>query len=355
MSTFRNNKSFFNKFTTNHLTVIAIAIMIISTSFLFNMPHVFAQTEEAIEFTLRTTQQVYVPGETLEVFGKAEPNQVLVIRLYDPVGLAIRIENVEVNENGSFRGSIWIWPEPSRNLVFGTYTVEALSAVEEGEPLRAEVTFAGGFDQGIDPSRGHILGVKLDAPSEVTVNSQFRIFVQITFDGALVEAIDDKAAASILGTSHIHSSNSTIILSDKFKKLHPGLYYADVALGSEDSYVIHAAAFYRGFLSHDTRLVAASASSIGTIQDSVNRLNMGIEATNEELDRLQEGLEETRSALNETKATITNSADEIGKQIDLAQQASNQINALILPVLALISVIIALQISLFARIRASYR
>jgi hypothetical protein len=35
--------------------------------------------------------------------------------------------------------------------------------------------------------------------------------------------------------------------------------------------------------------------------------------------------------------------------------ASGQINAIILPVLALISVIIALQISLFARIRASYK
>jgi hypothetical protein len=37
------------------------------------------------------------------------------------------------------------------------------------------------------------------------------------------------------------------------------------------------------------------------------------------------------------------------------QQATGQINSIILPVLALISVIIALQISLFARIRASFR
>jgi hypothetical protein len=296
-----------------------------------------------------------VPGETLEVFGTAEPNHTLVIRLYDPAGLAIRIENIIVDENGSYRKDLFVWPEPSRNLVFGAYTVEVLTSVAGVEPLRAEVTFAGGFEQGLDPTRGHTLGVKLDAPSQVAVNSPFRIFVQITFDGALVEAADDKAVAEILGASHIHSSDSTVILNDKFRELHPGLYYADVTLGKEDSYVIHAAAFYRGFLSHDTRLVAVSASSVGTIQESVDRLNMVIDNTNVELDRLQEGLGETRSALNETRAAITNSADELGKQIGEAQQASSQINSFILPVLALISVIIALQISLFARIRASYR
>jgi hypothetical protein len=358
MSKFRLNKPF-EKFTIfNYLSATAVAIMIISTLFLSPASRAFASTEE-IEFTLRTTQHVYVPGETLEIFGTAEPNQVLVIRLYDPAGLAIRIENVEVDENGSYRGAIFAWPEASRNLVFGTYTVEALSSVDDVEPLRAEVTFAGGFFQGLDPSRPHTLEAKLDAPSQVTVNSPFRIFVQITFDGALVEAVDNKAVTEILGTSHIHSSNSTIILNDKFRELHPGLYYADIVINNEDTYVIHAAAFYRGFLSHDTLLVAATGSSIATLQESVDRLNMELDSANRELGRLRVGLDETQSALNDTKATITNSVDtaqtSIRDQINSAQQASNQINSLILPVLALISVIIALQISLFARIRASYR
>ncbi|MEW6604578.1 MAG: hypothetical protein AB1351_07805 [Thermoproteota archaeon] len=353
-------RKIFGKITiSNHLTATIIAIMIISTSFLSVMPQAFATTEEEMEFTLRTTQQVYVPGETLEIFGRAEPNQVLVIRLYDPAGLAIRIEDVEVDEEGLYRSSIFMWPAPSRNLVFGTYTIEVLSALGNVEPLRAEVAFAGGFDQGLDPTRGHVLGVKLDTPSQVAVNVPFRIFAQITFDGALVEAVDDQAVIDILGTSHIHSSNSTINLSGMFRELHPGLYYADIQLPSEDTYVVHVAAFYRGFLSHDTRLIAASASSIGTIQDSVDLLNTQLDSTNQELERLRQGLDETRSALNDTKSTITNSVDNaqasIRGEIDAVQQASGQINAVILPVLALISVIIALQISLFARIRASYR
>jgi len=327
--------------------------MIISSG--FQIPTADGQNEEENKLTLRTTQQVYVPGETLEIFGTAEPSQLLVIRLYDPAGLAIRIDNAQVDKNGLYRKSMLVWPEANRNLVFGTYTIEALSSTGNAEPQRAEVTFTGGFGEGLDPLRGHTLGVKLDAPSQVTINSTFRIFVQITFDGALVEAVDDAAVKEILGTSHIHSSNSTVILSDKFRELHPGIYYADVALQKEDTYIIHASAFYRGFLSHDTRLITVTSSSIATLQESVDKLNTGLDATNAQLDRLQEGLQETRSALNETKATIANSTGKIQSQIEEAKQASGQINSLILPVLALISVIIALQISLFARIRASYR
>jgi hypothetical protein len=356
MSKFLNDKPFFNKLMINHLTAIALAIAL-SASLLPHIPAAYATA--AVPFALRTSQQVYVPGETLEVYGTAEPNQVLLFRLYDPTGLAIRIENVPVNEEGSYRAGIFNWPEPSRNLAFGAYTVEALSGIEGTDPLRLEVSFAGGFDQGIDPSRPHILAIKLDSPSQVTVNSVFRIFVQITFDGALVEAADEEAVAAILGSSHIHSRNSTINLGDRFIELHPGLYYVDVNLPREDAYVIHAVAFYRGFLSHDSRVIAASASSIGTVQESVDQLNAGLNSTNHELDLLQERLGETQSALTDTKDTITNLVEEartsIRDDIELAQQASGQFNSLILPMLALISVIIALQISLFARIRASYR
>jgi hypothetical protein len=352
MSTSRKNKSFDKFAIYNYLTAIALTVMVISVPFL--LPRAFAQTEEEIKLTLRTSQQIYVSGEILEVFGTSEPNQVIVIRLYDPVGLAIRIDNAQVNEDGIFRKDMLVWPEPSRNLVFGTYTIEALSSSDGVEPIRAEVTFAGGLEQGVDPSRAHVLEVKLDTPNQITVNSPFRIFVQVTFDGALVDTADE-AVAALLGTSHIHSSNSTVVLSDKFRKLHPGIYFADIALGSEGTYIIHTSSFYRGFLSHDTRLISVTSSSIATLQESVDQLNAGIDSTNEELDRLQEGLQETRSALNETKATVTQSSETIGKQIGEAQAASGQINSLILPVLALISVIIALQISLFARIRASYR
>ncbi|MGI0014306.1 MAG: hypothetical protein ACREBU_12825, partial [Nitrososphaera sp.] len=209
--------------------------------------------------------------------------------------------------------------------------------------------------------RIHILDIKLESPDQITVKVPFRIFVQVTYDGALVNVDDAQAISELLGSSHVHlgRGNTTIILADKFIKLHEGLYYADVTIQTEGTYVIHAIVFNRGLLSHDSKVVSASLSSISTIQESVAELDEELNKTNQELQRVQEGLDETRSALNDTKSAITSSVvtaeKSIGSQIGTMQEASGQINALILPVLALISVIIALQISLFARIRASYK
>lgn len=341
-------------------TIIVISV-IISTMLMLFSSHLLPSAFAADPFILRSTQQVYVPGDVLLIYGAATPNEILVIRLYDPSGLVIRIENVPVDEDGYFRQGIFEWPEPSRNLSFGLYTVEAVSSKGARVPQSVEVSFAEAVEQitlGEFP-KTHILATKMDSPSQVTINSEFRIFIQVTFDGVLVDAENDAAVAGILGTSHIHSSNSTIILNDKFRELHPGLYFADVQLDKEDTYIIHAVAFYKGFLSHDSRVVTVTGSSIGTIQDSVNDLDTQLDATHQDLEALQERLDETRSALNDTKSAITGSVEgartSIRDEIRTMEQASGQINSIILPVLALISVIIALQISLFARIRASYK
>ncbi len=312
---------------------------------------------------LLTEEDVYNPGETLIIYGASEPNDLLVIRLYDPSGKAIRIDNIVVDDNGFFRESIYEWPEPSRDRPFGTYAVEAISNSGRGTQL-IEVIFAESLEARTDGSRipkVHTLAVKLDSPDQITAGASFRIYVQVTFDGALVNADNPDAIAEILGSSHIHSGrgNTTIILADKFVKLHEGLYYADVMIATEGSYVIHAIVFNRGLLSHDSKVVSVSLSTVSTIQDSVRELDMRLNSTNQELERLQAGLDDTNLALNETESAITDSVEDaqrsIRQEIVAMRDASGQINAIILPVLALISVIIALQISLFARIRASYK
>ena len=58
--------------------------------------------------------------------------------------------------------------------------------------------------------------------------------------------------------------------------------------------------------------------------------------------------DEAREAIREDIGRAESAVDEL-------QQASGQINSIIIPILALISIIIALQISLFARIRASFK
>ena len=352
-----NETGFFNKkLSVVHFSVAFIWLLLLFASLFVFPQHAFGQSR----LVLLTEQEVYNPGEELIVYGAAEPNDLLAIRLYDPAGKALQIDNILVDDNGFFRKSIYVWPEPSRESPFGTYTIEAIAAGRETQ-LR-EVIFVDSLEataDGVRIPKVHTLGVKLDSPDQVTAGTSFRIFVQVTFDGALVNADNAQAIAELLGASHIHSGNSTIILSGKFVKLHEGLYYADVTIDTEGSYVIHAIVFNRGLLSHDSKVVSVSLSTVSTIQESVRELDLRLNSTNRELGRLQAGLDDTNSALNDTKAAITNSVEDarqsIREEIGTMKDASGQINAIILPVLALISVIIALQISLFARIRASYK
>jgi hypothetical protein len=276
------------------------------------------------------------------LYGKAAPADALFVKILDPANKTIRIENIVVDENGSFTEQLFQWPAPTKNLVFGSYTIEVSSSRFFSDKATLQVTFGQAGTSG-SPTAGHILAVKLDSPTEISAGKPFRIYVQVTFDGALVNTSTDQELVSLLGSSHVHSGNTTVNLSGKFIKLHEGIYYADVQLG-EGSYIIHSIAFYKGFLAHDSKVVS-SGSSIGDIRQSVDTLRTELDRTSQEL--------------NDTRTSVTKSVEDartaIKGDVDQLQSASGQINSLILPILALISVIIALQISLFARIRASFK
>jgi len=304
-------------------------------------------------FDVKLSSNVYAPGDTVIVYGKVIPEDALVVRLFDPSGKVLRLETLKARSDGTITEQVFVWPQPSKQYAFGLYSIEVKSSIVPSDTKTFSVFFVD--TAGTVPSAGPSsadLAVKLDAPALVSTNSQFRIFVQVTYAGALVDASSDEELASLLGSSHIHfgdSTNSTIInLSGKFNKLHEGLYYADVTLDQDGSYIIHSIAFQRGFLSHDSKVVVAGSASIGSVQESVNMLNDRLDTTNRSLDQ-------TNASLDTTKNALTLFAEETRSTIAQMRDASGQINGLILPILVLISIIIALQISLFARIRASYR
>jgi len=308
-------------------------------------------------FNVRVSSTYYSPTESIIVYGRSVLGDSIIVRLFDASGIVVRLETIPVEEDGTFIKQVFVWPQqPSKQYPFGAYLLEVRSSIITSDLRTFPIYFdAAGRSGGISSdtaSPPSNLVVKLDSPTQVSTGSPFRIFVQVTQGGALVNVNTDEELVAMLGSSHIHSGNpedSTVInLSGRFSKLHEGLYYADVTLDRDGSYIIHAIAFNNGFLSHDSRVIVASSSSIGTVQESVNRLNERLDATNAYLDK-------TNASLNSTSITLTESLSEAGKAIQQMRDASGQINSIILPILALISVIIALQISLFARIRASYR
>jgi hypothetical protein len=299
---------------------------------------------QAPRFVVLVNQETFVPGDILVIYGKTFANDTLVVRLYDPAGKSVRIETVRADAAGSFTAQIFTWPEPSRNFVFGRYAVEITSNTLTSIKETKIVSFSDTSTVGSTRPPSGLLAVKLDSPTEISVNRTFRIFVQVTFDGALVNVQTDQELSSLLGSSHIHSGNTTINLAGQFFKLHEGIYYSDVQLTEPGSYIIHAMAFYRGFLAHDSKVVS-SGSSISQVQESINTLKVDLDNTSQDL--------------KNTEASITGSVENatmsIRQEVADLQQASGQINSIIIPILALIAIVIALQISLFARIRASYK
>lgn len=306
-------------------------------------------------FDIRLSSNVYAPSETIIAYGKVMPNDVVIVRVFDPTGKVLRLDTFNARNDGTFTEQVFVWPAaPSKQYPLGAYSLEFRSSIVPSDTKTFDVFFVesspGGHISSVPNTSD--LGIKLDAPATVSTGTPFRIFVQITYQGALVNVNSDEELASLLGSSHVHSGNpadSTVInLSGEFTKLHEGLYYADVTLDRQGTFIIHAIAFHRGYLSHDSRVLVASSATLGSVQESVDRLNERLDATNASLDK-------TNASLNSTGITLTGSLAEAGAAIQQMRDASGQINSIILPILALISVIIALQISLFARIRASYR
>lgn len=304
----------------------------------------YAQTNVVIKIN----QKVFTPGDTVVMYGKGYPNDIIFLRVFNPAGKAVRLENIATDAEGIFSKQVFVWPQPDKDYVFGEYSIEVTSSRVLSYKDSIGVTFA--ESRGETLQQPHILSVKLDSPTQVSTGNTFRIFVQVTFDGALLNFEPDELQ-STLGSSHIHSGNSTINLSGKFVRLHEGIYYADVNLGKEGTYIIHAIAFYKGFLAHDSKVVS-SGSSFGDIQQSVDQLKV-------ELAKTSKDLNDTRFAVTrevgDARAAIKEDIDQAKMTVSELTQASGQINSIIIPILALISIIIALQISLFARIRASFK
>ena len=347
-----------------NLTFLALLFLLSLSIFQSILPFNFESAGAASSLIFKVNQAIFIPGDSLVLYGKGFPKDMLLLELRDPSGKTLRIDSVSSDENGYFTTQVFVWPQPSRNYVFGSYTLQLTSSSVPTESSSVSFLFAGEDIRSgtVGESLPHVLTVKLDSPAQVTTNSTFRIFVQVTFDGALV-SVNPDSLSQLLGTSHIHggslstsgengssalSAPIAISLADKFSIIHDGLYYADVKLDEDGVYIIHAVAFYNGFLSHDSRVITASPGSIGSIQRTVNELNSKLESTRIELD-------ETKKALVESRNSIKDDIARASETVDQMQAASGQINSIILPVLVLISIIIALQISLFERIRASYK
>jgi len=309
---------------------------------------------QAFALQIATDKQVYSDGQPLLVYGKALPNEPLIIRLFAPDGTIAKFDQITADNNGDFDHILIRWPNATTNFAYGTYSVETISSKEQGASQKIDVKFAQSSALVEVPIK-RTLSTIVFAPQTAAVNQPIRVFVQVTSDGLLVAGSPSK----LLGTSHVHLPDGTVeSLSNSIQTLHQGIYYVDYTPKEEGTYVFHIVAFNQGSISHGSAATVVLKQNIEGISNQIIKLNSVLDSTSSELNKLKsevEGfgqvLDTSQKSITEANQNINKSVTSMSNSVSNIEAASGQFNSLFLPVVALIAVIIALQITILARRR----
>ena len=308
---------------------------------LVNIPNSFSELE------LFTNSKVYTTEHNLQIYGKGLPEENLILRLFAPDATISKFDQIITNSDGSFNYNLLIWPEPSTSFPYGTYTVEIISTEQNGISKKIDVKFTSTTDLIEVPVERHV-STLVFAPETAAINQSFRVFVQTTSDGLLI----GNDPTELLRTTHVHlPSGLSISLSDSFKILHQGLYFVDFIPRDEGTHVFHVVAFSQGTASHGSAATNVLSQDLSGISDQIIKLNTILDATSGELDRLKSEIAGFDTTLEYASNQIDENIGTISTSVKFISEASSQLNALMLPIIASIGLIVALQITILARRR----
>ena len=308
---------------------------------LVNTPYSFSELE------LSTNSKVYSPAHSLQIYGTGLPEENLIIRLFAPDETIAKFDQITTDQDGSFNYSVLIWPEPSINFPYGTYTVEVISTEQNGISQKIDVKFTSTTDLIDVPVERHV-NTLVFAPETAAINQSFRVFVQTTSDGLLIGNNPDE----LLRATHVHlPSGLSVSLSSEFNTLHQGLYFVDYTAKEEGTHVFHVVAFSQGTTSHGSAATNILSQDLGGISDQIIKLNSILDETSSELDNLKSEIKGFDITLEYASSQIDQNIGDISNSVKFISEASSQLNALMLPIIASIGLIVALQITILARRR----
>ena len=298
------------------------------------------------ELDITSISKVFSSGQPLFVFGHADPGEDIIIRMTGPDGSITKFDQISAAPDGTFQHTLLIWPEATVSFPYGTYTVEILSTIQ-GISEMVDVRFAPTSELTETPV-SRVINMLIFAPDTSAVNNTLRVFVQITSDGLLV----GNDPLQLLGTTHVHLPDGSVRdISDSFRSLHQGLFYADYTPNTVGTYVFHAVAFSQGTISHGSAATTILSQDIGGISEQIIRLNEVLAATSAELDGLKSEVAEFKDTLQQASGNIDTSVGSISSSVTNIEDASSQLNSLFFPVIAIMGVLVATQIAILARSR----
>ena len=307
-----------------------------------NIPNSFSE-----ELVLFTNSKVYAPAHSLQVYGKGLPEENLIIRIFAPDESIAKFDQLTTDADGSFNYGLLTWPEPSTNFPYGTYTVEVISTEQNGISQKIDVKFSSTTEL-LDVTVERFVNTLVFAPETAAIGQPIRVFVQTTSDGLLIGDEPSK----LLGTSHVHlPSGISVTLTNSFKTLHQGLYYVDYIPVEEGTHVFHVVAFSQGTTSHGSAATNVLSQDLGGISDQIIKLNSILDETSSELDVLKSEISGFDTTLKYASSQIDENIGTFALSAKSISESSAQLNALLLPIIASIGLIVALQVTILARRR----
>ena len=307
-----------------------------------NTPDSFSE-----ELDLFTNSKVYSPAHNLQVYGTGLPEENLIIRVFAPDESIAKFDQITTEKDGSFNYALLIWPQPSTDFPYGTYTVEVISTEQNGLSKKIDIKFSSTTDL-LDVTVERFVNTLVFAPETAAIGQPIRVFVQTTSDGLLIGG----QPSELLGTTHVHlPSGLSVTLTNSFKTLHQGLYYVDYIPVEEGTHVFHVVAFSQGTTSHGSSATTVLSQDLGGISDQIIKLNSILQETSDELDTLKSEIAGFDSTLEQASNKIDESTGTISTSVEYISEASSQLNSLLFPIIASIGIIVALQITIIARRR----
>src|SRR5574338_1179839 len=97
------------------------ALLTLCLGLFFGFQFVFA---EQLDFF--TDSQVYAPTKPLFVYGKALPNEDVILRFTGPDQNVIAFTQITASKDGQFQTELFTWPDVSTTIPYGTYVVEVI-------------------------------------------------------------------------------------------------------------------------------------------------------------------------------------------------------------------------------------
>jgi hypothetical protein len=299
--------------------------------------HAQSSSTTTTAVTININSTVFMPNSMLVIYGKVIPNDSLIVELINPMNRIVHRTQIDVDARGVFSSVILTFPNPNDQFIEGTYTLVITSSIQ-GSVYSKAIVFQASSNE-IRVQQGDALqqqqqqitrrlDMQLSAPSIIGIDERFSIVARVTMDNTLfnVNASDIKARI-------IMPDSSAREL--RFNAIDDGIYATDLTLSMVGLHVVTASIEYDG-------LKASSMASINVTDAPVLNMSNTLSRLSKSIDDLNSSIQGLRNDINASNARLSNSLEQIGS-------STNQMLALLLPIIGMITIIVALQATILAR------